>query len=681
MGKEFTKLIQSRSVVNHQFSPEDAAKLMRGIKRMNPRTLEDQKYMNFKDLTVSEDLFMYEMLFGDTQKTDRIWSARQTGFLAAEYARLILHFGKVFTEPNPGQVRYQGSLIGVGSGLILSNACLETLKVTAAIVAKRMLNEKILTARDQMRILFSVASIVAFRDVPRGSMHVFRADKVEDISITIADVPYTRNAITGGNTQADASMVSRNAWLRTAWSVFVQIAYTREKTRDMPKEEYTSQEERSRLTDGQITRSGCIAVADALAKRIHSREIMTIITETRGKNRLSYAAAVRQYISMYSAIVMGVVCDVMHEAMRKTELAGEPVRSSLVQDGESGLFYHSLSFRDPEKCVWWWPLWRGSVDRSRATREDALTTVPSIRVYSEDARHAHSFRGSRTASTSMPIRHWRPHDAQDTAATSNKESNLGMDVVLLTREIGTVQALSRDQNVDDETLEATIEKLRPLADKVALGISSSERMVRKIQRTASTPDFHSRAMAEASLEKWPGDDKWTQERPRDPRTGYVPIRKSPDGGIDVIRQSSDSRKNQRSACVELDTLRSDSRVAKAALRSAEQILRCYYEEARSDGEESGFRTPVFTSAEPVGSSSVYNAREGLDTSTVPAVSSSAASSSSARDTYASVSYPAVDKDEFETPPGSTSTVRDEDPYAAASSSSAIAYSARRKNVP
>lgn len=550
----------------------------------------------FAEIARHEEDVAHTLLFEDDMDGEVLGAGRDgpRSSMSRHYALATLQFCFMFSgvsehSPIPIPVELRWSRLAIG--------CMYTLHVTAADVAKRMYAYKTVSARESMRILFSNASILLFRDCPRGSTRTFSGrDADGEESVVVHNPPYTRLDIRGASEDADAIMVSRNAWLRCAWSVFVQLAHAREKRRDIPIE--TAPEEvRGQLADQEITRPDVEAFIGALKRRMQSAALFRVHNESRGRSRAVYAANIRQTVSMIGAYTMALACDIMHEAMRSVELAGEPESHFLSDPHEQRLFYHTRSDRDPERCAWWWPLWRGDADRSKARIEDLVGRNPYPKIYAEDARHTHSIRGTRTAGIALPKRHWRTHDAQDSAAATLAESELGRRMIALSNALAEVHATAGDARLDEVALARVTRAAKQRADALSGELSRAFASIQQMETERTAPDYHSRAMADAAISEWPGDNLWIQQTPSDPRSVYAPLEQGGDGGIDLGRAGGEPGR-QTSHCVELDMLRSDVRMAQALLRSAEHVVAVKYGNARTPATGGTRRATVDDADDP-----------------------------------------------------------------------------------
>lgn len=477
---------------------------------------------------------------------------------------------------------------------VLVNACSVVLDTSACSVVYRLDALRYASARNTMRTVFSMMKSIVFRDTPRGGsidLAVDTSNRGDAETLRLSDPPYTREHMHNANTDTDTIMVSRNSWLRRTWTLFVALAHGAEKERDLPIDDETvvgmSDRERNALRGRTVEAQKLSAISAMITAKIYdvetirrySQQSSADVSETARRNAMN---VLRSLISDVASMNMALMCYYVHSAIRLVECAGSRYTAAKI-DGQ-------WPFRDPELCIWLWPQWRGSFDRTRANLRDAESTKPTAAVYREDARHLHSFRQTRTGATPLPARHWRPNDPLDTAACVQVDTYIGRTVSNLSYAIGVANASAEDAGTNNETIDELLGDVSERALELRSAVAKCQSELDNLVDGDVAPTYHQRAMVEAAVANWPGDMQWTLSNASSPTSAFAKIVDNSDGTRVIETESN--RERQFSLCRRLDQLQADLMVAKKLLRVAEAMLGTKFDEARNDSKQS--KSPVST---------------------------------------------------------------------------------------
>lgn len=484
---------------------------------------------------------------------------------------------------------------------------MDVLRATAASVMARALHMRYASARNTMRTVFSMCKTILFRDCPRGVAFCHSVVNAKDpkrlANLLLANPPFTRAHVNDSDTDVDAIATARNAWLSSAWSLFVSMTHGSEKEKDL-------------YMNARVTK---LHLSDAESQQLHSRTVRShvvanlaahLVSETlmrfddindianaqqqqqqqqhkkNHKQRAQYLndiEAIKANISDAGAMHLALFAYFAYEAIRNVERADRLfIPASTATSSTADAAVMSWSMPDFELLPWLWPMWRGGLDRPRGTKFNALSTKPTSAVYREDARHIHQFRNTRSTLVRLPKQYWRPHDAQDTAAATSADSELAFATYAASYAVGIVNAIAADGSMSDQSVDEANVKVLHAGDRLARSIALHAAHLRTLIESSAAPTFHQRAMVEASIDEWPGDSQWTLASPNIPdKSAYALLSLDGDGLINA-EESGMKRESQFELCRRIDVLQSDILVAKKVLRAAESTVGgAHYREART----------------------------------------------------------------------------------------------------
>ena len=414
------------------------------------------------------------------------------------------------------------------------------------IIINKKMNSFLVTERFIIRTIFSIVKLVLFPNLNTAFTKYMLYEIKKDV-----------------NTD-ELTFLGRNMFLRNAWSMYISLMYSFKK-----KKIHVD-------SDVQITIEDTYFMYSELLKYFFAKqkELSDPSLQIEKPQRMMAEKMLLEYQNNIGVISFAMTCFYIYMFMFDHD--------QLFQGNSDNFLFDA----------WLWPPFRQDLQRNTFDQEELRKiNIFNSSIIAEDAKHLHSFRGSRTFGTSMPWRMWNYNDPQDSSAVFRKKSLLGKVIVDTGSLFGRYDSYLRDYQTPEDLLKRLKDLLyiKILDLKKILNEEISKYL--EIQRNGDIPEFSDRVNAttfeDLSLETGGKTDQRWVKSTKENQTIFLKIDEKilqnqdqvANNQMDLVQFDS-SIKSQITKMTMLDMLKSDIEIGQSQLRYFEQMYQKFFIEAR-----------------------------------------------------------------------------------------------------
>ena len=232
----------------------------------------------------------------------------------------------------------------------------------------------------------------------------------------------------------EEEFIGRNVWLRQAWTIYISVLYTENK-----KFIYLLKDKKvkSHLMLKDLKQS-----IDFLKSKIDEfRMQLSDTSQKKSKRTLKFSD---EYLNALGAMNMAYYSIQIYYLYKKFD----PFLKKFQEDN-GFVFDHNILINN----AWFFPKFRSDLEQKEINKDvEENIDIFSSKILYEDSKHFHSFRATRTAGTSLPLRYWRAYDFQDSAAVLFNNSNLEILCIDTSNYFGMFKSYEADLNQSNEKI-------------------------------------------------------------------------------------------------------------------------------------------------------------------------------------------------------------------------------------
>ena len=414
------------------------------------------------------------------------------------------------------------------------------------ILINKKLSSFLITERFVIRTIFSMVKLILFPNLNTGFTRYMLYETKKEFN------------------EQELVFLGRNMFLRAAWSLFVSLVYSHKK-----KQIYPESETQITIEDLMNTYSEILKYYFSKRKELSESDL----------NIEKPQRMIAENILLEYQNVLGVVSFAMTSFYIYLFTLDHP---RLYHDTNENFLFNA----------WLWPISR--MDLQRNTFDPDLLSKINIfdsSIISEDAKHLHSFRGTRTFGTVMPWKMWQYNDPQDSSAIVREESLLGTVILDVSTLFGKYDSYLRDFNKSEYLIKElnNILFIKVLDLKKILNQEISRYL--EMQSNSDIPEFADRVNATtfddlaSEFDRLP-NQMWVKAK-KENQTSFLKIdekifknqERVERSQIELI-QYAESLKKQTEMMVKMDMLKADILIGQSLLRYFEQMFQKFFVEAR-----------------------------------------------------------------------------------------------------
>lgn len=215
--------------------------------------------------------------------------------------------------------------------------------------------------------------------------------------------------------------IGRNAFLRSAWNLYISLIYSYEK-----QKLYNS--------EVQIDDDKLLMIYNQILNYLNSKnDDIKMIIETNNPKKSIYLKIISEYKNKLGVISMALSCFYIYK-----------MYSNIFNEYENQLI-RNIVF-DP----WMWHINKNELHKS--VHNDAVFNKINIldrEIMFEESKQLHSFRATRTYGIPLPLRYWQYDDPQDSCAVTKTETLLGIIIKDVSVAFGKYDSYLRDLSKTD----------------------------------------------------------------------------------------------------------------------------------------------------------------------------------------------------------------------------------------